>query len=493
MNKESLAQLSEFLQDGGVFASSSTLPEAYLDEFDQTPSCDECGAAMEKTTFGGREMMICQGSERHERPVMPEDSAKYRLDTEVIFNEICDTIDVEPTAVTESPLPGYVLAETNLDLRVALVCDTTYYDSTLDDLFSDSVKNQRINVVFTPMELEGDTWDRAVNYPLGSLAPPFPLKMLAKPEPVLDIIQSAMYTQQRSNDALSMQGMDGDLFELLNQNPRLIQSELAFTRMFRETSYSRRVGDRLEKVTKAALMTMDMPLLPTFGGRLGENETDIASRISEPSRLRGKPILALLDTKSNSEAKIGEEGIAKKHANYLRQANAPTFDNYHIAHVFVVYAMEGLTANEIQWYDAIQREMEDEDGYSGDTTMVVLFAGALTQMVDAHLSLAQRNQINLSVEDLGDSFQPFFNYRLFKEHVPLEVREMTRKDDAIPNEDEEDGPPKDVAEYISEYRSREQLLVVTPEMVHRHLQLIMSDSDRDFVEHQLDSYPSKWY
>lgn len=106
-------------------------------------------------------------------------------------------------------------------------------------------------------------------------------------------------------------------------------------------------------------------------------------------------------------------------------------------------------------------------------------------MVDAHLSVAQRNQLNLSVEDLSDVLYPFFNHRRFKSQIPLEVREMSRKDTDEPTRNEE--------EYISEYRQREQLLVITPEMVDRYLRTVMNDDALDFIEHELSAYPSKWY
>lgn len=484
MDSNLLTDLSDFLSDGGVFTTTPALPEDYLTEIDYTPSCDHCGALMERIETPRGDLMVCHGQDSHEREITPEDTAQYRLETDYLLQEICDTIGLNSRKLTDTHLPGYVHADTESGVRVVLVCDPQYYDETLDAVFSDSVKNQRINVVFSPIKLEGETWERAINYPLGSLAPPFTLDMLSEPDVVRELIESAQYTQERSELALSLQGMDEGLHEILNQNPRLIQSELAYTRIFRETSFSGRLGDRLETVTKAALMTLDIPLIPTFGGTSGVNETDIAARVPEASRRSGDPVLALVDSKSNAEADIGREEIVQKHANYLRQSNAPTFDDYHTAHVFVVPSMKGSVANEIEWYDAIRDEVRAEV-YDANTTMVVLFTSALAQMVDAHLSVAQRNQLNLSVEDLSDVLYPFFNHRRFKSQIPLEVREMTRKDAAQPTENEE--------EYISEYRQREQLLVVTPEMVDTYLRMVMDDADLDFVEHELRAYPSTWY
>jgi len=484
MDNNLLSELTDFLSDEGVFTTTASLPEEYLTEIDYTPSCDRCGSLMERTKTPHGDLMVCQGQDRHEREITPEDTAQYRLNTEYLLQEICSTIGLYLRNTTDKHLPGYVLADTESGVRVVLVCDPRYYDETLDVVFTDSVKNQRINVVFSPIKLEGKTWERAINYPLGSLAPPFTLNMLSNPDTVRDLIESAQYTHQRSELALSLQDINNELYEILNQNPRLIQSELSYTRIFRETSFNGNLGHRLETVTKAALMTMDIPLFPSFGGTSGVNETDIAAKFPEPSRSTGEDVLALVDSKSNSEANISEEKIVQKHANYLRQSNAPEFDDYHTAHVFVVTSMEGSIANEIEWYDAIRDEL-GEGVYDTDTTMVVLFTSALAQMVDAHLSVAQRNQLNLSIEDIGDVFHPFFNHRLFKRQVPLEVREITRKDT--------DEPTKTEQEYISEYNQREQLLVITPEMVHKYLQTIMDDESLNFIEHELSAYPSNWY
>jgi hypothetical protein len=103
--------------------------------------------------------------------------------------------------------------------------------------------------------------------------------------------------------------------------------------------------------------------------------------------------LGIADTKSASETHLGTEAIAKKHANYLRQASHPYFDNTHVAHIFVVFSMKGLQSNEIAWYDAIEKKYRGEN----DATMVVLYADALAQMVNFHLSMAQRNELNTSI------------------------------------------------------------------------------------------------
>ncbi|MFB6186744.1 MAG: hypothetical protein ABEI86_07755, partial [Halobacteriaceae archaeon] len=132
--------------------------------------------------------------------------------------------------------------------------------------------------------------------------------------------------------------------------------------------------------------------------------------------------------------------------------------------------MEGLSANEIDWYDAIERE------YRGpvDGTMVVLYADALAQMIDAHISVAQRNELNLAVGNITDAVRPFFNYRDFRNSVDNEVQAMTRVDDEDPTKGEQS--------YREDYFQRERLLVVTRDMVDQHLRNVVENFDE--IEHR---------
>jgi hypothetical protein len=233
---------------------------------------------------------------------------------------------------------------------------------------------------------------------------------------------------------------------------------------------------------------MDMPLQPWFGGKSSENITDIATKLpSAESFSPSSPVLALVDTKSGSAPNLSDEQIVQKHAEYLQQANQIAFEGWHIAHMFIVYRMAGKSANELDWYDAIQNAMQPSHQYSGNTTMVVLFAGALAHLVAAQLSVAQRNQLNLSISNLRDSLHALFNWREFRDRVPERVQDMTRVD----TEDESDLSKAD-REYAKEYHKREQLLVITPEMVDVYLREIMTDEDYNLVGSDLSKYPSKW-
>lgn len=485
MNESTLAALSEYLSDGTRFAAvrDETLAGAgYLESFSGKPRCEECGADIAGEALSdaeGMRLLVCK--EGHEFEVPEGSNVRYKLRGDRVVEDACEALDLAPVAVS-THYPEYVLAETEGGVRVALVCDGTDYERTLDGLFVDAIKNHRVNALLIPDAFEGTAYETATKYPLGPLAPTFPLEMLASPEAVAETIEASRLSRERSEVALSEGGWEEEnLHQNLNQNPRLIESDLYYSRVFRETEYSGRLGDRLEEVCKAAFSTMSYRLDPQFGGSADrfENVTDIAFLVPPSTRLKedGGRILGLVDTKSGSETNLSTEKIARKHVNYLRQASHPSFDDTHIAHVFVVFSMSGREANEIQWYDAIEKE------YRGDTdaTMVVLYADALAQMVNAHLSMAQRNELNLANGGgIVDAFRPFFNYRLFKRRLDSDIRFTTRVDDDSPTEDEES--------YRREYFSRERLLVVTKEMVHDRYIELTGDGE---IGGLLSNYPSE--
>lgn len=487
IDEKLLAALSNYLSDSNRYASKSDsrLEDAgYLESIEGKPRCEKCGediAGSAESKVEDMETLVCKQGHEFEFPA--GGNVWYKLLGSRVLEDACDTIRLTPTNI-ERNYPGYVIAETERDLRIALVCDGANFERILDGLFVDALKNHRVNVLLIPDEFDGDAYETAMKYPLGPLAPTFPVSMLANPEAVADTIESSRLSLERAEYALEEGGWeDGDLQRNLEQNPRLIESELSYCRVFRETRYSGRLGDRLEEVCKAAFSVMDFGLDPAFGGTndLFENVTDIAFLMPKSTRLKedGGRILGITDTKSASETHLGTEDIAKKHANYLRQASAPVFDGVHIAHIFVVFSMKGLESNEIDWYDAIEREYRGEN----DASMVVLYADALAQMVNAHLSMAQRNELNTSIGGgITDAFRLFFNYRLFKRQLGSEIRKMTRVDSDFLSDDE--------ADYQREYFGRERLLVVTKEMVDARFYEVTDD---DELSDMLSQYPSdRW-
>lgn len=485
MSNSNWQRLSAYLQDGGLSDGDVDVVDRWKTQTALTPSCPRCGDGLTHRD----DTYVCQSQERHIINPQEIEAVTANLDVETVLEDICETAGLSTASpVHTEHLPAAVSVDTTVGARVTLVCDEQYQEETLNRVLGDSVRNQRVNVIFMPSDLKGSVWGQVSKYPVGSLAPPFPLPVLNSPDVVTDIIEQGLKSRNRSTKALDMQEMDSGLFESLNQNPRLIEGELSYTRILRENGNGRKVGDRLEDVSKAAFMTMDMPLQPWFGGTSSENITDIATKLpSAESFSPSSPVLALVDTKSGSDPNLSDEQIVQKHAEYLQQANQIAFEGWHLVHMFVVYRMAGKSANELHWYDAIQDAMQPSHHYSGDTTMVVLFAGALAHLVDSHLSVAQRNQLNLSISNFRDSLHALFNWREFRDRVPEQVQDMTRVD----TEEESDLSKAD-REYAKKYYRREQLLVITPEMVDAYLREIMTDEDYNLVGSDLSKYPSKW-
>ncbi len=487
MDKKLVDGLSTFLDNASIFGSESEVPSVlkedsrYLDEESVSLDCRDCGAPITDRFPGGEETtVICQNG--CEDTVSTSEIYAYRLELEPVFTDICESLGYSVQQVKTEPLPAYGFADLDSDLQVALICDMSSYEDSLDELFVDALKNRRVNPVITPEKLEGRTREIVTKYPIGNLTPVIPLSLLTKPEPVRDMIESAKLSQSRSEFMLRAGGLDDtDLYQDLNQNPRQIIGELDYTRVFRETEYSGLIGERLEKVCKAGFASMDFILDFEFGGKdqPHKNIGDVAFLIPPREGFKhGDHIFGVVDTKSGSKTNLKKERIKNKHVEYLRQTREFRHDA-HIAHIFVVFSMKGLSANEIDWYDAIERE------YRGprDATMVVLYADALAQMIDAHISVAQRNELNLAVGDITDAIRPFFNYRDFRDSVDNEIKAITRVDDEDPTTGEQ--------RYREDCFQRERLLVVTRDMVDQRLRSVVENFDE--IEHRLSRYPSSRY
>lgn len=484
MDEDLIDALSDFLDNVGIFGSEKDVPEAlkddprYLEEKSVLRDCSECGAPIvNRFPKGKQTTVICQNG--CETIVSTSEVYAYRLQLESVLTDICKSLGYTPRQIEKDPLPYYGVAKLEDDTQVALICDKDSYESSLDDLFIDALKNHRVNPVITPENLEGRTREIVTKYPVGNLTPVIPMSLLTKSDPVRDMIESAKLSKERSKSMLQASGLDdADLYRDLNQNPRQVIGELDYTRVFRETGYSGLIGARLEKVCKAGFATMDFALDFKFGGKdqPHKNIGDIAFLIPISEELQhGDRILGIVDTKSGNETNLKTERIKNKHTEYLRQAREFRNDS-HIAHIFVVFSMKGLTANEIDWYDAIEKEYRG----SVDGTMVVLYADALAQMIDAHLSVVQRNELNLAVGDITDVVRPFFNYRAFRDYLDDEIRTTTRVDDENPN--------KEKQRYRDEYLQRERLIVVTRDMVDRRLRNVIENYDE--IAHRLDRYPT---
>lgn len=484
-NNDTLDQLIRYLNAASIYTDDDDLGKPladtskYVEATESHNACKECGSGLTKISEEGRIRVICNGSRRHDYIIEPKDALRYDLKPFHVLDDLCEELGYESVDEYFDEMPNYVAGKVDDDVRLAVVCDANQYPQSVDELFVDGLKRGRVNAVFAPAKIDGSMWELVSNRPIASVTPPFILSTITESSDMIrERIASAKIALQRSEDMHVRSDQDGDLVRQLNQNPRLIQSELQNALVFRRmgTPDSRRLSSRFEKVCETAFATIDFPTLTDGLGTetRGDNVTDIVFDLPDARRLDegGEKILGIVDAKSGAKTNIKRERIVNKHAEYLQQANTRAFDDHHIAHVFVVLSIEGYSSNEIDWYDGIEEKYRESDA-----TMVVLYADALAQMVDMHLSVVQRNQANLSVEESIDVVRPFFNYRAFREEVAPEIRSITRV-----NGDES----KAATEYRQQYRERSRLLVVTKDMVDEHFRNEVADYD--MVRSELEEY-----
>lgn len=487
-----LEYLAEFVKeyagfgDGGDHADWLANETDYVGRRDTHNACRHCGADVNPLRLDGEVEIVC-----HEHP----NDHVYRLDTgdvfahqlnsEPVLRDIAGELGYDDLSGGVEQTPEYVVGAVSERVRIAVLLRPERHEAAVDDLFADAVKRGRVNAIFTPTGFQTLDWGSVLRKPLAGAAPPFPLHLLADSAgEIRRQLESASVALDRQELVLSSGNSDTDLLHHLNQNPRATQFELEYAPIFRSTGSpdSRRISHRFEEVCSTAFETIGFPdKSDGLGtGSPGNVVPDITFTIQNesglPSNRGGGNILGIVDAKSNAEANIGKEEIVKKHGEYLQQANTPPFDDYHIAHVFVVLSMKGLEANEIKWYDAIEADFYGEN--ADDVTMVVLYADALAHMLDITLSASQLNEANLSVGDVRDVFRPFFDYLGFKRAVDSEIRQITRVDGRDVNAAQEN--------YREEYKQREQLLVVTPEMVDKHFRRTINNHSQ--IDRVLSGY-----
>jgi len=474
-----LDYLAEFIEeyagfgDGGDHIGWLAKQTDYVEKQDTHNTCRHCGADVSRHRFDDEVEITCHDHpNNHTYRLNPEEVFAYQLNPDSVLRDIAAELGFGNSVDSVAQNPEYAVTSVTNHVRIALLLRPRRHETTVDELFADSVKNGRVNALFTPSDFEDVRWGSVLRKPLAGAAPVFPLRLLPNSaDEIQRQLTSASEARQRNE--LTLPSGDTDLIRNLNQNPRATQFELEYAPLFRasDTPDSTRLGDRFEDVCTTAFGLIGFPTDSDELGtnNRGQNLSDILFTVANDSRYPknhgGGKILGIVDAKSNAKADIGGEQIVEKHAEYLQQANTDAFDEHHIAHVFVVLSMKGYESNEVNWYDAIEANFHGEN--VDDITMVVLYADALSHMLDIQISATQRNEASLAVGDIDDVFRPFFNYRAFKRGLDEDIRDITRVDDRDPNAYEKG--------YRDEYHKRERLLVITREMVDKHYRRTIED------------------
>jgi len=474
-----LDYLAEFIEeyagfgDGGDHIGWLAKQTDYVEKQDTHNTCRHCGADVSRHRFDDEVEITCHDHpNNHTYRLNPEEVFAYQLNPDSVLRDIAAELGFGNSVDSVAQNPEYAVTSVTNYIRIALLLRPRRHEKVVDELFADSVKNGRVNALFTSSDFEDVRWGSVLRKPLAGAAPVFPLRLLPNSaDEIQRQLTSASEARQRNE--LTLPSGDTDLIRNLNQNPRATQFELEYAPLFRasDTPDSTRLGDRFEDVCTTAFGLIGFPTDSDELGtnNRGQNLSDILFTVANDSRYPknhgGGKILGIVDAKSNAKADIGGEQIVEKHAEYLQQANTDAFDEHHIAHVFVVLSMKGYESNEVNWYDAIEANFHGEN--VDDITMVVLYADALSHMLDIQISATQRNEASLAVGDIDDVFRPFFNYRAFKRGLDEDIRDITRVDDRDPNAYEKG--------YRDEYHKRERLLVITREMVDKHYRRTIED------------------
>lgn len=487
LTEDQLGSLSEFIvENNGVFAS--TVPEnleprsGLFETIETTDRCPDCGRGIiDSVEIDGEQLAVCEGGDCDPFPY--RDTGRYKLNLFNLLSEFCEILGYQGPKddIVTGPMPLYAQANLDGPLRFNLVCNTSKLQEAVEKLFGDAVRNSHVNAIFAPKAVLEDIHELSVKYPVANFTPAFSIPMLDGPDPITDIIENAVSQRVRSDIAIAQSDIgDKELAETIENNPGAIRTELAYARVRREASISpNTLGSYFESVCQAALMSLDISTKPL--GESGKNIADLAFKFPRnDGRMNGEPILGIVDTKSNSEKNLSEEKIADKHREYIWQATSDQFKDHHVAHVFVVFDMEGLDANEVDWYRLIREEYHSA---RVDGTMVVLYASAISQMVHIRQSALQSNSVNLSTDGVHEIFRPFFHSREFHHSVDDEVQRMTRVD---PDD-------ADKETYIDRYKECEDLIVVLPEMVEQRYENITNSGTKGDDESALDRYPNLDY
>jgi hypothetical protein len=485
-SEDQLKALSKFIDDcNGIFASTipeelESLDDALFKTVETVDKCPNCGAdILGPVEIDGEKVASCQG----ECGKIPhQETAHHKLDLNSVLELFSNRLGHEVTEddVDTRPMPLYARTHLGDSLRLNLVCNTDRLEESVEKLFADAVRNSHVNAIVAPKSTLENIYQLAAEYPVASFAPAFSICMLDEPSAVVEVIENAVGQRDQSDETITQSDLqDEELAATIENNPGAIRTELAYSRVRREASLSpTTLGDYFERVCHAALMSLNISTKPL--GESGKNVADLAFKFPSNNKRHGEEILGIVDTKSNGEKNLSEEKIADKHRDYIWQTTADRFENSHVAHVFVVFDMDGLDANEIDWYHLIQEEYRNA---GVDGTMVILYASALSQMVQIAQSPLQTNELNLATDGMHEVFRPFFHSGKFQHSVEDEVRWTTRVD---PNTSDKEA-------YINRYKECENLIVVLPEMVRKRYSNI---TDSDWIgddEAALNRYPNPDY
>lgn len=495
MNGSTLKELVKYLRTG-CSTNRADVPDLLIEE--GFVECTEnvagecpnrfCDADIARSTRtngdAGTATVVCNGTDSHRETIPTEELLHCSLNPDSVTTALCEHLDVEQKGELVKELPDYIGISTNNNVDIRLITDPSGEAQTAESIVRDAIEHGRVVVL---LSLEGtvehliEVIDR---YAL-AVVRPYPLSKLNDPTGLKRLMASAIVAREREREVQELYDLDeDDLMVTLSKNPGMIGEKMAHLYTLRKTGgmSNSDIGDAFEKVCRAAFIMLEGKLTPGEGGgdQKGGNVADTAFELP-PSIDGGFPgsgdsgyeeIFAVVDAKSGLEANLDSEKVLDKHERYIDRTRIRSLRHHHTAHVVVGHDLTG--AEDIRWYHRLKK------GCAGDYSVVILMSGALFQLVTSFGRLLVKNELGRAESEPVEIIRPFFDNRVFERELDPEVKRIIRDNPPQPEH-----LPDGEDDYREALRGCEDLIVVTEEMVIRHLE---SKLEGDFVARRLSDY-----
>lgn len=443
-------------EDGSTSFSKKEVPSNLIDtEYiledlrppKRCPFFDDCRAFCESQRDGSE--LIVQCDDGHDGRVPVENHLYFQLPFEPIIDSIAEIAGRELDQSSDSSLPKYFTGTTTDGVNLYLIVSPADYEKAVNEICIETLREDIPALLVTPQKKVKNLLEIKSLFSSSNLIYTIPFTMLTEPE----LIQNSLSTIE------GIQGLERSIIEdvedqhpivdRVNSNPRYILTELNHMRLLRRAKeLPQHSGTRLEKVGETAFSHLFVSY-PEAGGEddRGGNVPDNLFYISDTVLPENaNPVLGIADTKSGDDAGFGTEKVEGKHDEYLKKARRQSVGAKNIAHMFLILDFDGQ--KEIEFYDKMKPIYKDNE------FLLIMTAEALALILDAYLSHTVSNDLKLITGNFQEVIYPFFDSQAFQDSG---LGGITRE------------VGKNQEKYDNDYQQREDLVIVTQEVVKQRL------------------------
>lgn len=414
---------------------------------ERCPVVDRCREPCRCSVGEDRIEVECDDGHTAELPV--ESNTFYSILFERVVRSIADIAGLEVESFDDDSLPRYVSASTSEGFNLYLIVSPSDNRAAINEICVETLSEESPAFLVAPESEISDLLEIKALFSSGNLIYTATVPMLSEEDEIRSSLTAIDEVQSLENRVLDGLEDEHEVVYRINSNPRYILTELNHMRLLRLAGeLPQSSGTRLEKVAESAFSHLFVSN-PGSGGEddRGSNLPDSLFLISEKSLPRMyDSVLGIVDAKSGKNASFGSEPVDGKHDEYLKRARRQSIGADLQAHIFVVLGFDGQ--KELDFFD----EMNEE--YQEGEFMLVFTAEALSLIMSAYLSHTLSNELKLVRGSFRTVIYPFFNPEKFRE---ADLGGITR----------EVGWNQE--EYNNEYMQRENLLIVTPEVVKQRI------------------------